>query len=104
MRDVASFGQRIYTLRKEKGFTQPDFAAYLGIALPTLRTYEKSISEPTMGKLVIIANKCNVSVDWLCGMTEIRNVKIDFTRFLDMLQALEPEQDDWTAEKYRDHL
>ena len=39
----------------------------LGIPQPSLSAYESGKNKPTIDNVIMIADKCNVSVDWLCG-------------------------------------
>lgn len=66
---VSSFGEKLQILRRQKGFTQKEFAEYLGIPQPSVSAYEKEKNSPTMEVLVSIAEKCNVSLDWLCSLS-----------------------------------
>ncbi|MBR2968181.1 MAG: helix-turn-helix transcriptional regulator [Clostridia bacterium] len=61
------FRQRIYSLRKEKKYTQRLVAEHLGIKQPSYIRYEKGESEPTLANLVKIAELFDVSVDYLLG-------------------------------------
>ena len=47
--------------------TQKDFSEFLSIPQPTLSAYESGKNKPTIDVVINIANKCNLSVDWLCG-------------------------------------
>ncbi len=61
------FGERIKTLRISLGKSQKEFAEFIGIPQPSMSAYENGKNNPTIEVLVNIADKCNVSVDWLCG-------------------------------------
>jgi len=39
----------------------------LGIPQPTLSAYESGKIKPTVDAIINICDKCNVSMDWLCG-------------------------------------
>ena len=67
------FGDRLQILRKEKGFSQKEFAEFLGIPQPTMSAYENNRNAPSMDVLVKIAKSCNASLDWLCGISPARN-------------------------------
>ncbi|HBU13109.1 MAG TPA: XRE family transcriptional regulator [Clostridiales bacterium] len=51
-------------------FSQKEFADYLGIPRPSLSGYENNRNSPTADVLINIAQKCNVSLDWLCGLSK----------------------------------
>ena len=62
-------GENLQTLRKELDYSQKDFAEFLGIPQPSLSAYENNRNSPTVEVLINIAKKCNVSLDWLCGIS-----------------------------------
>ncbi len=62
------FGERLKTLRTiNKNMTQKEFAELIGIPQPTLSAYESGRNKPAIDAVISIADKCNVSVDWMCG-------------------------------------
>lgn len=61
------FGERIKTLRLSLGKSQKEFAEFIGIPQPSMSAYENGKNNPTTEVLINIADKCNVSIDWLCG-------------------------------------
>lgn len=65
-----NLGMRLKELREEKGFTQKQFAAILGINSVTYLHYEKEQREPPLSLLADIAKYYNVSVDYLLGLTD----------------------------------
>lgn len=70
------FGERLKNLRfirMQK--TQKEFSEFLNIPQPTLSSYESGRNKPTIDVVINIANKCNVSIDWLCGRDEPQKVK-----------------------------
>ena len=64
---ASDFGERIKTLRLALGQSQKEFAKFIGIPQPSMSAYENGKNNPTIDVLINIADKCNVSVDWLCG-------------------------------------
>lgn len=65
---VNSFSEKIRSLRHKMNLNQYEFSALIGIKQPTLSTYERGASYPSLEVLISIAEKCNVSLDWLCGL------------------------------------
>ena len=59
--------QKLKIMRNHRHMTQKDFAAYIGIPQPTLSAYENGKNNPTVDVIIEIADKCGVSLDWLCG-------------------------------------
>lgn len=60
-------GERLRQLRKAKGMTQEQVAAYLNAAKSTVSQYENNVNEPDLKTLVKLADLFNVSVDYLFG-------------------------------------
>lgn len=62
------FGIRLKTLRKDiLKQTQIEFADFIGVSQSTLSVYESGRNKPTLEMAILIADKCHVSIDWLCG-------------------------------------
>lgn len=62
------FGLRLKLLRQNiMNKSQSELANILGIPQPTLSAYELGKNKPTIDAVINIADKCNVSIDWLCG-------------------------------------
>ena len=64
------FKERFNKLRGEK--SQEEFAEFLGISRPTVGFYENGSRLPDALTLSQIARKCNVSADWLLGLSDTR--------------------------------
>ncbi len=61
-------GEQLRLLRKLKGNkSQKEFAEFLEIPQPTLSSYESGRIKPTVDAIGNIADKCSVSLDWICG-------------------------------------
>ena len=60
------FAQRINELRKENGLTQKQFADELNLSTTTVASWEKEVKKPSFEVLILISEKFNVSLDWLC--------------------------------------
>ena len=65
------FAERFHELREERA--QAEFAEFLGISRPTVGFYENGSRLPDALTLRKIAEKCNVSADWLLGLTDYPN-------------------------------
>lgn len=66
------FAERFSKLRGE--MTQDEFAKYLGISRPTVGFYENGTRLPDALVLRQIAEKCNVSADYLLGLTDEKTI------------------------------
>ncbi|MCU4833928.1 helix-turn-helix domain-containing protein [Bacillus cereus] len=68
------FGTRLHNLRKERKLRQEDMAKQLGIARTTYAMYEQGNREPDYNTLIKLATFFEVSIDYLLGTTETRQV------------------------------
>ena len=68
------FCQKLLLLRTEKGVTQSAAAEACGMTLRQYHRFEKGVQKPGFDNLRHIADFYNVSVDWLMGRTERREV------------------------------
>lgn len=71
------FKERFHALREECGMSQDAFSKYLGISRPTVGFYENADQEngriPDADTLRLICKKCNVSADYLLGLSDVKN-------------------------------
>lgn len=108
MGDFSILALRIKELRKSLSMTQKDFSAYVGCTAATLSAYENGSKSPSLEIIKSIAEKCNVSIDWLCGITnEIKsedNIKTyaDLIRLFLKIQNLEFAPYGFYFKAYRD--
>ncbi len=63
----ALFGQRLRTLRLERGLQQKAVAASLHISPSTYSNYENGIYLPNMETLILLADLFQISLDELTG-------------------------------------
>ena len=89
---------RIKYLREEKKIYQKDLAQLLGISVPAINYYENEKRAMDTNTALILANYFNVSVDYLLGKTDIRNIEEEF-RF-----AYHKEMEGLTEEEIADAL
>lgn len=66
-------GKRLKTLRTESGLTQEEFGFPYSLKKSTVSQYESGASRPDDELKKRIALDYNVSIDWLLGLTDIRN-------------------------------
>ena len=72
MREILA--ERLKQCRKEKGFTQREVAIYCDITEKTYQNYELMTREPKVEILLNIADVFEVSLDYLLGRTEKKQV------------------------------
>jgi len=68
-----TFSARIRKLREERGLNQGQFADFVGISRGAMSYYEQEARTPDIGVLCAIAEKCDVSADYLIGLIPDRN-------------------------------
>lgn len=63
-----TFGERLKELRKERNIGQITLAKELGVGKSIISLWETNQCEPTLSKLVLIAEFFGVSIDYLAGL------------------------------------
>ncbi|MFB9278538.1 helix-turn-helix domain-containing protein [Cohnella cellulosilytica] len=83
-----NIGSRLAFLRDQRGLTQEELAASLGISRAALSHYEKSRREPDTETLGKIADLFQVSIDYLVGRTPHPQTTLDpeIRQFADELE------------------
>lgn len=69
---------RLKQLRIEKGLLQSDIAKIIHKTDRAVGQYEREERDPSSETWTILANYFNVSLDYLLGKTDIRNIKEEF--------------------------
>ncbi len=64
----AAIGARLASLRKERGITQVDLAAALGVSQPVISEYESGSIPLRAEQLLVLARLLRVSADVLLGL------------------------------------
>ncbi len=72
MREILA--KRLKQCRKEKRLTQNDVAIYCNITEKTYQNYELMTREPKLEILIHIADLFNVSLDYLVGRTDKKQI------------------------------
>jgi transcriptional regulator with XRE-family HTH domain len=67
-----SFGKRLKELRLSHNMSQAVLAKNIGIGQSTIADYEKELNTPGSDNLVKIAQVFNVSLDYLLGLTTVK--------------------------------
>ena len=68
------FAERIRELRLEHGLTQEEVGEIIGVKRYSVYSYEKGRACPEMKGLVALADYFEVSMDYLAGRTDKREV------------------------------
>ena len=77
MIDAKSVGERIASARKSKGMTQERFSEILGIRRDKLAKWEAGIANVKIQDIIIIAQKLNISSDYLLGLRNTMSLDED---------------------------
>ena len=71
---MSIFSERLRELRQEQGMTQEALGQVIGVKNYSVYTYEKGRSYPDVAGLIAIADHFNVSIDYLVGRTDRREI------------------------------
>lgn len=71
---MATFAERLKALRKEKKLKQQEMATQFGLSLRGYQCYEYGSGYPEVPGLVALAEYFNVSLDYLMGRSDKREV------------------------------
>jgi transcriptional regulator with XRE-family HTH domain len=82
-----TFGKRVQELRAERGVSQKELAARIGVRAATVSRYESDQHSYQWEGLVRIADALDTSVDYLLGQTDVR------APIRTLLAAQEPPRD-----------
>ncbi len=74
MREILS--QRLRSCRKSKGYTQMQVATFCDLTEKAYQNYELKTREPKLSVLIRIADFYEVSLDYLTGRTENKDIKL----------------------------
>lgn len=88
MGELEIFSTRIKELRDAIGMTQKEFSEHIGVKQQTLSGYERGIMKPPLDVAKNIAEKCEVSIDWLCGLSEKMNYNNSLSTYADVIDLL----------------
>ena len=78
-----SFGAILFQLRKNSGLKREELAEYLGCSSAAVGNYENGNRNPDFDTLVKIADKFNVSTDYLLGRSENKTTDIKIQAICD---------------------
>lgn len=84
MSKYAIFAKRLRQLREEMRLTQKEFSEKVGCTQATLSAYENTPKNPSLDIVQDIARKCDISMDWLCGLSDKKNQKTYINTYSDI--------------------
>jgi transcriptional regulator with XRE-family HTH domain len=83
-----SFGQRLKTLREEKGLTQEELGKIIGVSDVAILQYEKGKRRPDLDKLILFSNYFECSIDYLAGKTDIKEPKSEYSISIEKIEKI----------------
>lgn len=86
--ELSIFSERLKNLRTGLGLSQTEFVDGIGITASSLSAYEKNSKIPSIGVVKKIAEKYNVSIDWLCGLSEDKQINQEIRTYSDLFKLL----------------
>ena len=60
----------------------------IGISSATLSAYETGVKNPSLAVLKNIAETCNVSIDWLCGLSDKESFSDNIKTYSDIIKII----------------
>ena len=87
MGDFHVLSVRIKQLRKEIGLTQRKFSKMVGCTAATLSAYENGSKSPSLEIIKRIAENCNVSIDWLIGLSNKKETEPEIETYSDIFKS-----------------
>ena len=80
--------EKLKEIRNDNKMTQKEFSDFVGISQQTLSGYENGKMFPSLEVVKDISQKCNVSCDWLLGISNQKNIKRGFETYSDIITVL----------------
>ena len=77
VRPIHGFGARLKKLRLENKMTMEQFGRKIDVSAPTIAAYESESRSPRLEVISSIAKEFNCSVDFILGLTDVREIKQD---------------------------
>lgn len=83
------FAKRLKELRLSLNLTQKEFADKVDLTASALSAYENNVKNPSVAVAKRIAEKINVSIDWLCGLSDKMTPNDDIVTYSDAIKAFD---------------
>lgn len=89
MNENESFSLKLKSLRDDMRMTQKEFSKFIGVTQQTLSGYERGVIKPPIDIAKNIAQKCHVSLDWLCGLKDDDSINDRVSTYSDLIRIFE---------------
>lgn len=80
------FANRLRQIRTEQKLTQRELADAVGASIMSISSYEKGAKNPSLEIVKNIASYCNVSIDWICGLSDQKALDNHIATYKDLFQ------------------
>ena len=84
--ELQIFADRLKKLRQKLNINQKEFAEKIGITAAALSSYENNLKNPSIAVAKRIAEAFNVSIDWLCGLTDKKTYSDEIITYGDVIR------------------
>lgn len=71
---MSNLSERLIQLQSERKILKKDIASAIGVTSKQYKRYESGENEPTASVIIALAKHLNVSVDYLLGLTDNREI------------------------------
>lgn len=88
---MPSLGERLKAARERRNLKQTQVMEKTGISNKTISGYENGVSEPDIGTIIVLSELYDVSIDWLCGITNNPSRKSKAGEFLSSVDISDEE-------------
>ena len=82
----SNLSTRIKELRTIKKLTQKELAETLNISTVSISSYETGAKTPSLDMILNIAQKYDISIDWLCGLSDNMTLDNHVTTYKDIFR------------------
>lgn len=79
---------RLKELRSSLNLTQKEFAKKIGASSVSVSSYETGVKTPSLDMLLTIAKTFEVSIDWICGLSDLKKTSSCLETQADILRCL----------------
>ena len=83
MKSREIFATRLKEVRLQTEKSQKEFADMVQSTAATISAYENATKNPSLEIVMNIAEKCNISIDWLSGLSDQKELKTEINDYKD---------------------
>ena len=83
MKSREIFATRLKEVRLQTEKSQKEFADMVQSTAATISAYENATKNPSLEIVMNIAEKCNISIDWLSGLSDQKELKPEINNYKD---------------------